>query len=556
MMKNLLLTAALASACAAGMAQGIEVSASSLKAQLNEKMATKQVVSMKGAAVAKDAAIAPTGVLDGVFYYRPEGALYSAYTFGEDLAAIHVPALTDLTFYNGCSNPAAAKWSINGQDLSEYTDDDNNLVFQWYPSNNEDGISGYYAPTISVRNNSFCVTDVAMVANDICPMLHINTVNCRMYTGFTDGQAFGSGSVLENAVTSQTGAVIESYRVIFEKPASPMYVQEFSLPFWTEKSKPLPEGTVLTLKLYKYTVDAEGRIRYDEEPTDVIESTDVEILGSFSEGGYYGEVHFAKVEKGVFGEDLITPMIIDYAYALDISGHNQAGVDVRYRMSDFGEDPYENEMGPHTFLRANNGDGTYSYYYFNSAEKEYGYELPIYVYALYDKVEVASTLYDQNQNAHEHLNILRVSADGKTVENENGKDLMGSWVAFTTALPMMATDEDGEEIGENYDIEDLPDWIQIYVDDTPWAEQALNYMTVECEPLPADETGRQALLYIVGKGVTSAEPVVILQGDAELSIEAIKAEMQNHAAYNVAGQKAEKNAKGFIICKGAKQLRK
>lgn len=554
-MKNLLLTAAILSASAAGMAQSFEVSNSALKAQMSEKMATKQVARLNSAATATQAsAIAPTDVLDGVFYYRPEGVLYSAYTFGEGLYALHIPALTDITFINGCAKPKTAKWSINGTDLSDYTDEQNNLIFSWTPSTSDDGISGYYAPVITSGRNSFCVTDVAMVANEICPMMHVSPSH-SMYTGFQDGPAFGSGSVLEDAITSQTGAVVESYRLTYEKPISNLYVEQFSVPFWTEKSKPLPEGTKLTLKLYKTYVNDRGGISFEDEPVDVIESEDAEILGQFTDGSaYYGEVHFAKTEKGVFGEDLITPMEIDYAYGIEIFGHNQAGVDVRYRLSDNGEDPYENEMGPHTFFYANNGDGTYSNYYFNGAEQQYGYELPVYVYALYDKVEVETNLYDNTGETWEKCNVLRVSADGKTVTNEFADDLIGPWVAISTALPFFAVDEEGDIIDDNYVLVDAPEWAEFQVDNSAWSEGTLNFLTVQCEALPEGQTGRSAVIYVAGKGCTSSNPIIILQGDAELSINEIHVNAtQNAVRYNALGQRVNAEYKGIVIANGKKQ---
>lgn len=560
MKKNLLITAAL-------VATGASLSAQQMNSEVQNlaktQMGIKAVAPMKSnVAMKAENMKAPAAVKDGVFYHRPEGTLYSGYTFGSDgQAALHVPALTDLTYLNGCSNPRISTWSLNGNDLSSYTDDENNLQFSYGPGYMESDGSIYlygpwYSPMISMRTKSFELTPITLTGAEMMPMFRENLSYLKLYTGFTDGPAWGTGSVLEAAIIEQTDAIPQSYIKTFEKPASPICIESFELMFWTEVNNPLPAGKKITMNIFK--LDEDGKTVGD--PVETLYCENAEVEGEFSGGdGSYGTLTFAKTEYGVFGEELNTPIVIDYAFAIELFGHNEEGVNVCYRLADLGEEGDEYELiygGPNTFVKSLNPDGTYSNYYWYNAEKAYGYVLPIQLNALYDKVNVETDLMFNDGSVATGCNVLRVSADGETVTTD-GPINVGNFALITTALPFFALDEDGEAEGENYELVDCPDWLAFGVDTEEWSENYWNYIIPECEPLPEGVTGRSAVIYIQGQGYTSETPIIILQGDATIEgIHNIVADTKSAAKFNVAGQKVNHNCTGIVICEGKKMLKK
>lgn len=563
MKKNLLITAALVATGASLNAQQMNSEAQNLaKAQ----MGIKAVASLKSNVATKAESLkAPASATDGVFYHRPEGTLYSGYSFGDGDGALHVPALTELTYLNGCTNAKSAKWSLNGQDLSSYTDGDNNLIFNFGPGYMESNGSIYpyapwYSPEISMSTKTgkktFSIAPITLTGSEMMPMFREDLTYIKLYTGFTDGPAWGTGSVLEEAITEQTEAIPEAYIKTFEKPASPICIESFELMFWTEANNPLPAGKKITMNIYK--LDENGKTI--GEPVETLYCDNAEIEGEFSGGdGSYGTLTFAKTEIGVFGEELNTPIVIDYAFAIELFGHNEPGVNVCYRLGDLGEEGNEYELiygGPNTFVKSLNPDGTYSNYYWYNEEQGYGYVLPIQLNALYDKVNVETDLEYTDGTVATNCNVLRVSADGETVSTD-GPVNVGNFVLATTALPFFALDEDGEPVGENYEMVDCPDWIAFSVDNSDWADYNWNYLVPECEPLPEGVTGRSAIIYIQGQGYTSETPIIILQGDATIEgINNIVADYKSAAKFNVAGQKVSNNYTGLVICEGKKMLNK
>ncbi|MBP3252876.1 MAG: hypothetical protein J6M25_09615, partial [Prevotella sp.] len=90
------------------------------------------------------------------------------------------------------------------------------------------------------------------------------------------------------------------------------------------------------------------------------------------------------------------------------------------------------------------------------------------------------------------------------------------------------------------------------------------FARVACDPLPAGETGRFALIFVNGKGATSKSPIIVLQGNASLE-EALKAleEVQGiddvkvakavvNGAYNLNGQKVGAAYRGLVVKDGKK----
>lgn len=113
------------------------------------------------------------------------------------------------------------------------------------------------------------------------------------------------------------------------------------------------------------------------------------------------------------------------------------------------------------------------------------------------------------------------------------------------------------------------DWITSYaVDNTGWIELGYNFITFSATACPSGE-GRWAVVNIVGRGVTSATPIILLQGTATLDDVNIPSGITNITTgnsnkefdpnapvYNLEGQRVSKDAKGILIQNGRKFIRK
>lgn len=570
MKKNLLIAAAAVATGATCSAQQL-VEAQSI---VRSMAATAQVAEFNPTIKAESSASlkAPKAVEDGVFYYRPAGTMYSGYRFGAEgeYAALHVPALTELTYVNGCADAARAQWTLNEQDLSDLADEENNLVMEWSPATSEEGYAAFYSPTISVENKSgfdeFQLTYITMTGNMFLPMLRENLSAAKMYTGFSDGPAWGSGSVLQaNLVNEVEGAEPLGIIKSFEKPASPLCIEKFGIYCWSETLNPIPEGKKLTLEIYPLNED---RKKATDEPVEVLYCEEAEILDEFTGDteGFWGNVWFSKTEEGIFGEELTTPIVIDYAFCIELKGHDDEDVDVRYYLVDVAHDDYEGMMGgPDTFIetRVPDREKPANYYWYNY-ENGYGYSLPVEIFALYDKVFVEANLTLNDGTECKNCNVVRVSADGSEVQNY-GLSGQNNFVIVSSALPFFALDEDGEIVGENYEVVDCPDWLTFSVNDESWAEIGFNYLVPMCEALPADVKGRSAVLYVKGPGYKSETPIVVAQGEVDLDAiladiagitNIVAPEAVHSAKFNLAGQKVEGKATGLVISNGKKMMNK
>lgn len=534
-----------------------------------QQMVVNKAKAFDVAANAKKVAVKPTNlkavqsfstpsrsIEDGVYYARPRGVYYSGYKFGDSgTPAWLVPGLAPVTYYNKCTPADQAVWSIaynNGEveDLNEYTDVDNNLKYKWGINPYSDPqsiIIGMSAPTIMQGNSSFTAPFMQAVATDVTPQVNYNIANEGVYAlGFGNGPGFGSGSVLEQSLLSDEKAGIAKIHgtmEVYEKPLSPMYVESFQLPFVSFQENPL-NGKELTMKIYG--IDAEGYV--DREAKEVLVCNSCEIVGNAtSQSGepfWYGDVTFSKLTQNEFGDEVTLPFVIDYDYAIEISGYNQEGVDVQFYVIEV-TDSYDMVNDAPTRFSCELNDGSFTYYYFGNQSVRYKTEIITNVF--YDGVELL-----------EPYKSLVVSDDGQTCLTDNpnmGEDKKVNFVPFSSAAPFFAYDENGEVVGQNYDVEGLPEWLGVDgVTDEPREQGGYSAIFFKAEPLPAGTEGRYATIYIVGRGgVKNAQPITVRQGSVT-GIDTVIAEGDANAIYyNVSGQRVN-NAKGLVISKTGKRI--
>ncbi|MCD7714002.1 MAG: hypothetical protein LUI08_03620, partial [Prevotella sp.] len=125
-------------------------------------------------------------------------------------------------------------------------------------------------------------------------------------------------------------------------------------------------------------------------------------------------------------------------------------------------------------------------------------------------------------------------------------------------------DEDGNEnysyiISQNTDEDN--DWITGY-NVYDYSEYGYYLIEFQTEALPSDMEGRSAVLYFTGAGYTDSQPVIIIQGNAEVpsGINSVLAYPEQAAktkyagTYNLAGQRVSDSTKGLVVKDGKKVL--
>lgn len=551
-MKNFIFLSAMLATSLAANAQALQVTAGAQRANLYGQ--TLKTVEKPANLNVKQFVSAPNRAIeDGVVYARPAGVYYSVYTFGSqesEMAAWLVPGVGTVTYPNVCQNPAQATWSIannNGYtDLNEYTNVNNDLEMSWginyHNDTNQWLLLGMNAPVISVGNTSFEVPYVQAIANEISPMSNVNPVR-GISIRFTniDAPAYGTGSAYEAQLLQQIAGLAKIHGVFesFDKPASPMYVESVDIPFFTYQENPL-NGKELTIKIYPFGENGQV-IR---EAKEVLTCNSAEILRAQTDnqGRTFWQCigNFSKKTQDEFGDEIADPFTIDYPYAVEISGYNQEGVDVELYLTRV-EDAYELACDNQTTLACEMSDGSFEYYYVG------GEMTPIEFNMFYDGVELLNS-----------YKSVVVSDDGQTCLTDNpnmDEDNKVNFVPFSSAAPFFAYDENGEVVGQNYDVEGLPDWLGVDgVADDPREQGGYSAIFFKAEPLPAGTEGRYATIYIVGRGgVKNAQPITVRQGSVT-GIDTVIAEGDANAIYyNVSGQRVN-NAKGLVISKTGKRI--
>lgn len=507
----------------------------------------------------------------GVYYDTPKGSLFRGFTYdgrSYDYSFLVVPPFTDLTFTNMSNNASRSSWSVNGNDASDRVVN-NNYVGNYLP------MGFWYAPTVTVGRDSYtwgyynetgCVVATDSIADLAYFDLHTGT---RYGWGALEGKGkylYGTGTV-----TMKNGKVYHSAGVtqFLEAPASPLYVNYISILAFSS-GEPLKGDAQLTMTIYPANlVDT----TYDEnnpivELTCTTNDTTFVHKGSSSNTtthvvNIYGMKFTNKQEDPILGITTDEPFVIDQPVAVVVRGVNDNGVDVGFPGHGYGNLDEEtgnvsaNEERQQITATVDFQEGGSVYYSETALELNFN--------GMMDYVNVDSTFASQ-QGDITGANILKVSDDGQTVSTYGkGSDQnLGCAIAWT-ALPWF--DIDGNS---NYSVEGTPDWVsEVSCDPQYWTQteqgQSVNYgqnlITFKCQPLPAGVNGRAATVYLTGKGVKAATPIILLQGNADpaMSIAQYKADVKSGKVkeiYDLAGRRVLPTTKGLVIKNGHVVLNK
>lgn len=547
------------------------------------------------AKAATSAAKPMRSIYNGNYYTVPQGAMYLTFDkegAGYYLVAVNVPALSQGVFTNMNSNPASASWLYNGQPAEELglVDSDNNFVWTGFPSDSrENGPALYYAPTL-VGSDSYTLpvpSDDYMAGiislDRPSPLTYAEYNLGRQiygYSGFTSTQyLFGSGDATiteldEDSTEVEVTTTMYGASQHMPKPISPVYIEDIFLPALVGygDTEPLKNGAVLTMKIIG---DNSGEIA-----TLTCTADDVIKIGNPVNLQPYGQSQqinlvFSRTEETAFGT-VVSPVVINEAYTIEVTGFDNPDVNVGL----FGFEASGSEVNApleveNAYILARDANGE---------ERSISYAgsigLPITLTALFDNVVVQKDLYDTDEqgnviNTYENSNVLWIAENG--VESYLNNEAANS-LYLCTATPWdegyytfnVTAASEGLEVDETTG-EGKCSWLDTEIpvaDDSNWSASGnglvlLNFNATELEA----GKGRWAVVYVEGRGVTSAEPIIILQGNATLDevIETgidnvvkdnvVKAD-PNAPVYNLNGQRVSKATKGIVIQNGKKFVNK
>lgn len=521
-----------------------------------------------------------TSAANGVYYGKPAGSFYRGAPEGAGgyyyYDMLYVSAGKELVFKNKSTNPASTTWYYNDKEASESLLSGNDFALTASP-----GYS-YYVPVLTSGSYSYTFGEESTAWGTANAGSGMATTDDFSYMSYTDpamgtnyswnGTTWASGTYwfgtncdfTSDGVTYMQSGLYQ----IYDKPATPLYIQNITAPFISSSSDALADGATLNLTI----MDAEeynGRMYPGEnilatmtasasDLSDIEKTTPTGATQEFS----FGKITFAnKVLDPVLAVETEEPVVIDQPFAVIITGLQDPGVNIGFYGSAIPSADVDasgiNGVQATRMLMIDPStkeeqDWTVGYGTFGTA---------IYLHGVLDAIEVASELQDDKANEYTEANVFRMSDDGETMTPENS-DLVNSIEGAFVYTNLPWEDEDGIA---NYEAE-LPDWVtEVIGEEVTETYEGTDYRTgqvivsFKCEPLPTGVDGRKATIYFEGKGVKADKPIILLQGDAVNGIEGVSTEVtkaNSENIYNLAGQRVSKNYKGIVIKNGRKLIQK
>lgn len=558
MKKNLLLASALLTVSMATFAQEKAVNEPLFKRNMGAMTNTEAytaVTDLKPFTVGKSSVISRSSE-DGTYYTRPEGTMFRAWSVegnGYYNINLYMPAFKECTFVNKAANPTASKWylinSTGEYDGTEYVDASGNFNFS------TDGLYGYPAPTLENGETRFQIGEGNVYSRgtqdytrmqgtlDITPLSFFNDhdfeTNLIGWGILSTHYLFGSGTWTNKDVTYTS---VGAYQV-YEKPASPLYVENAFMDIISFAQTPIPDNAVITMTIVglesnktiaTLTASAKDIVGYEK-------SKQTTTYGDY----YMGALVFSnKVEDPIFGTEVLEPFVIDEPFSVMITGMQQDGVNFGFRgvvnkvesgeleqASVLVQDPATSKI----------------------AQVKYQSPLAMNVVfnALFDGINIWEG-FSNGETSFDGGNVLKISDDGTTCTQTNGSGL--SAVLFETATPWES--EDGSE---HYYFDNIPDWItSVNVDKSQYETNGYYRVSFTAKPLNGKD-GEAAVLYLKGRGITAETPIIVTQGNGTTGIAdniITNEKAKDNNIYNLNGQRVSKNAKGILIQNGKKYIKK
>lgn len=571
MKKNVLLTSAMAFACAGAFAQSADMQANKMvKFDLQKNLKCLSLTAVQDGKVAK----APMrSSVDGVRYTRPEGSFWQGLTTegaGYSNSVAVVPAYRNVVFKN-VSTVTGTKWFSQSQsglvDASKYADEDNNLLTS-YPANFQTG-SYWYAPVLASADNktqftlgewnkngggivTAQVTDMGTVDhNDQAYMF-----NQAPY-GFGDNEyLIGTGEWGAMKAGGTAGYYLSGLLNFYPAPMASLYVENVHILVGSSVAAPMKDGQTITLTFYGVTGEGDNA---QVDVNNVIGKMTATLSdytqlasnsSSFTTTGevYLGNLTFTAKGTDNFGNPTTQPIVLNQPYCVVMSGLNQEGIDMCFQGYDENTEDVESDRTYLVLYNPTTGDSkTHSYQ--NPIKISYNFT------AGFDYIEPLDVATFSDGSEAKDFNVLKVSADGQTVTN-------AAYEQADYAVIYTAFEWYDEYQTEMYEVA-KPDWITSYTVEASSNNDGEYYIKPVCEPLPDGVKGRAAKIYMSGRGYSSNTPLYVIQGDATKDdavsgingVENVKV-ASNSRTYNLSGQLVDKDFKGIVVRDGKKFFKK
>ena len=531
--------------------------------------------------------------VDNGLYYTIPGALYGGWTvdgMGWAYSMAMVPPFVDVTFANQATDKFACSWFINGNDITEYAEENGDYVGNyspdgWYytPSLEHKKITGgyqYNEDNYWVMTGQYGVNDIS-ISCTLSPDLMLTPVDNhghRVSNGNVYRNSLAGYGYLSTAYLFGTGQVDLEDDGVYDYTAygfeqtynpllAPMYVDEIHINAVTMTDYgPIPAGK--SVKAYIIALDEQGAA---SELLATFEATASDTL-DFQEKdddwdghtAYFGSIIYRNTETftDIFGNQTSLPAAIP------------AGVPFRIQFEDMDEEGVS--IGAYAIWKSDIED-TYidNGYLLMKEGRAFTFQSPlaasIDILGQYEVIDVQSKDFLSAESQDDFpaadfqgWNILRVSNDGESVSTEGlvGNQNYDMGCAFVgTSVPWF--DEEGLP---NYDVDEdlLPDWVEgLQVDTTYYNSDGLsgyNLVIPVCKPLPEGVSGRSCKIDIYGNaGIAGNNQIIILQGDATLAdgIAEVKSDKQvirKRGVYNLAGQRLSTPVEGQLYIKDGKKI--
>lgn len=510
---------------------------------------------------------------NGLYYWRPSGTMWWGET--EEGATYYysfltIPPFQDIVMENMYSNPTKTSWYINGTDYSDYADSDGNFDYGTFYYNGY----MYYLPTLTYGSYTFTLGEwnssygAYMMADSVNNLSFIDqsygssmaeATTQYVFGGLSEGWLYGPGYVTSDNVNYTCYSIETAYPA----PASPLYIEYAHATVLSNSTTPLADG--VTLYLYFYNEDYTEVLGTMQATADDFTLLYGPYSVSYTSTGvcYFYHVTFSSTGTDIFGNTYVEPITIDEPFIAYIDGIDQDGVNFGF----MGQTAIADDRYTYTYTYST-GATTNDVTFFSCADTDgnaysFSYsdtQITMTFRSCFDYVEVPSEIEFYTDETYtetvtyDQMNQLQVSDDGTTVTNVG-------YSSMDYAFALVNFDWVNQETGEEEYSYELPDWIdELVVED---AGSGYKYVTVTAQALPDGTENRSATIYFEGKGYTSTEPLIVLQGEgasAETGISAVSvtnnANTEETNTYNLAGQLVDSSYKGIVVKNGHKFLKK
>lgn len=518
---------------------------------------------------------------NGVSYDRPAGTFYVSGTSSNKYVYLYIPALAEVTYTNYATDKAAAQWFYGSSSLTQLTGDENNDLTMSWPKIATGYINSSYIPTMAVGETTYKFADelspsrVSLINGD--SLLNVTQVNRvgGYYYGFSDASVFGTYETTRTIDGEPVACKRKSVIEFFDKPAAPfcLYSLNFPVVSWNEKyttdNLPLatdfiPEGKQVTARIIKVSDNGSLTNEILAEIPITSESIKTGTADDIIKAGLaYGFIEISNITVDEFETPILSPVVIDCPFAIELDGFDQEGVNFSLYMCnvmaterDYFKNPGGVEGTVCKYVRNDNGEVLDGLYYIQSSTTRQ-YNGVIYLNGMFDYVEV-----DENfENMIAPVEGGPVYAEYEKTDTETGetKKVQNPAFAYYSICPRLSTWE-GLEDTENYAFEGLPEWLTpVGFSDDYFEDYDATLVMFSADPLPAGTKGRVAEFRVVSDKGAKSKLVTVVQGEVPTAIAAVKndaAVKANAAMFNMAGQRVNNSFKGLIIKDGQKFMNK